>query len=148
MNSATWPLRDIARAADMKPKVLRQLFDTGVLKFRGDDKHKTGSGVKVGLCRNRAIEAAIVQNLKLHGVSVSRGAKAAFEFTNSGNNGRRAGGLFPLGRSVLILGPSDSVVIQADYDANIFDLSNCGVAICLDLNAIVARVDAALNQSK
>ena len=146
MNSAsTWPLRTIARAANMNPRPLRQLFETDVLKFRGDDKHSTGSGVKVGLSRNRAYEAAIVQALRLSGLMVSRAANAAFEFTLNGNSGRAAGQLFPMRRTVLVIRQSDAVVANVDFDARLSDLSNNGVAIAVDLNAIVAKVDAALS---
>jgi hypothetical protein len=146
MNSAsTWPLRTVARAADMNPRALRQLFETGVLKFRGDDRHSTGSGVKVGLSKHRAYEAAIVQALRLSGVMVSRAARAAYEFTLSGNNGRAAGHLFPTRKSVLVLGPNDSVVANVDFDARVSDLTNNGVSIVVDLNKVVADVDAVLN---
>jgi hypothetical protein len=143
ISATTWPLRDAAQAAGMKPSVLRQLFETGVLKYRGDDRHSTGSGVKVGLSRNRAIEAAIVQLLKSHGVTVSRAARAAFEFTINGN-----AELFPLGKTILILGPNVQVVRNIDHTASIFDFSDADVALWVDLNAIVARVDNILNNAQ
>jgi hypothetical protein len=102
MESAiTWPLQTVARAAEVDTRTLRQWFGTDVLKLRGDDRKSTGTGHKVGLSRLRAYEAAIVQHLNLHDVKVSRAARASFEFTLSGNAGRGAGQLFPLGRTVL-----------------------------------------------
>ena len=145
MNTATRPLRDVAQAVDMKPSVLRQLFETGVLKLRGDDKRSTGSGNKVGLSKNRAYEARIVQRLKLHGVTVSRAANAAFEFTINGGAGRAPGQLFPLRKTILTLSPTGAGVANLDFDARLSDLSNNGVAIVVDLNKVVADVDAALN---
>jgi hypothetical protein len=105
---STWPLRTVARAADVDSCCLRQWFGTGVLQLRGNDKKSTGTGHQVGLSRKRAHEAALVQHLNLYGVSVSRAAKAAFEFTLTGNGGRAAGQLFPMGKTVLVLTPTGS----------------------------------------
>jgi len=146
MNSAkTWPLQTVARAAEVTPACLRQWFGTGVLHLRGNDKKSTGSGHKVGLSRERAYEAAFVQHLNRFDVKVSRAARAAFEFTLSGNSGRAAGQLFPLGRTVLVLTPTGAVVANVDFDSRASDLSNCGVAIVVDCNKIIADIDAVLD---
>ena len=145
ISAVTWPISDVAGAAKMKTSALRQLYETGVLKLRGDDKRSIGSGHKAGLSRLRAYEAAIVQNLKLHGVSVSRGAKSAFEFTINGNAGRVPGQLFPLGRTILTVSPSGAAVSNLALDSRVSDLFNDGVAVIVDCNKVVAEVDAALN---
>jgi hypothetical protein len=146
-SATTWPLRDIARAADMKPRALRQYFDTHILKFRGDDKCSTGTGVPVGLSRNRAYEAATVQHLTRLGMTPSRAALAVFDFTLSGGEGRGAGQLFKHGKTILTIGPNGPAVSQVDFDAKLFDLSNCGVAVVVDLNKIVSDVNAVLDNS-
>jgi hypothetical protein len=121
-NSAkTWPLQTVARAADVDPSCLRQWFGTGTLHLRGNDKKSTGTGHKVGLSRERAIEAAIVQQLNRHGVMVSRGANAAFEFTINSN-----AELFPLGKTILTIGPDGAAVRNVDHTApfHISSISN------------------------
>jgi hypothetical protein len=145
MHSATWPLRTVARAADVDARTLKQWFGTAVLKLRGDDRKSTGPGHHVGLSRLRAYEAAIVQHLNRHDVKVSRAAKAAYEFTLNGNNGRQAGHLFPMGKTVLVLRQADAVVSNVDPDARVSDLSNNGVSLIVDLNKVVVDVDAVLN---
>jgi hypothetical protein len=149
MNSAsTWPLRTVARAADVDTRCLRQWFAIGVLQLRGDDRKSTGPGDHVGLSRLRAIEAAIVQHLNRHGVQVSRAARAAFEFTLNGNEGRSAGDLYALGRTLLVIRKTDAVVVNADPATRVSDLSDNAVAIVVDVNAIVNHVDAQLNNGE
>ncbi len=147
MNSAsTWPLRTVARAADMKPRALRQWFDTGVLKLRGNDRKSTGSGDHCGLSRQRAYQAAIVQHLNKHGVSVSRAAKAAFEFSDCGNTGRPPGELFEHGKTILILEPQGATVKNVFFAASLADISKRGVCvIVVDSNRIVEQVNTVLN---
>ena len=144
-SASTWPLRTVSRAADVDSRTLRQWFGTGILHLRADDKKSTGTGRHVGLSRLRAYEAKIVQQLTRHGVAPSRAAKGAFEFTCNGGAGREAGQLYPLGRTILVLGPNGVTVTQTDFDASPFGLSDCGVAILVDLNKVAADVDAVLN---
>jgi hypothetical protein len=149
MNSAsTWPLRDAARAADVDSTTLRQWFGTGVLKYRSDDNRKTGTGHHIGLSKPRIYEAKIVRQLTRHGVAPSRAARGAEAFTLNGGAGRAAGHLYPLAKTVLVITATDAVVANVDPDARVSDLSNNGVAMVVDLNKIVADVDAVLNNSK
>jgi hypothetical protein len=147
MNSAsTWPLRTVARAADVDSRSLRQWFTTDVLKLRGDDRRSAGAGHQVGLSRKRAYEAAIVQQLKIHGVSVSRAAKAAFEFTQNGNDGRAAGQLYPVGRTILVIKP-DSTTVENIFSNTSFSevIAASACVIAVDCNNIVEKIDAVLN---
>jgi hypothetical protein len=144
-SASTWPLRTVSRAADVDSRTLRQWFGTGILHLRGDDKKSTGTGRHVGLSRSRAYEAAIVRQLTQRGVATSRAANGAFAFTLSGEGGRAAGQLYPLGRTVLVLRQHDAVVANVDPDARVRDLSHSGICIAVDCNKIVADVDAVLN---
>ena len=148
MKTLTWPMRKVASIADVDSRILSQWFSTGMLKYRRDDKHHMGTGVRSGLSRPRVIEATIVRLLGRYGVPASRAGRAAFEFTVNGNNGRAACELFPLGKTALVIRQHDAVVANVDPDARVADLSNNGVAIVVDLNAIVAHVDAELAKSK
>jgi len=149
MKTLTWPIKTVARVADVNSRILDQWFRTGMLRYSSDDKHSMGTGVRSGMTRPRVIEATIVRLLGRYGVPTSRAGRAVQEFTMNGNNGRRAAcELFPLGKTVLIIGQNDAVVSNVDFDANIFDLSNNGVALVVDLNAIVAKVDFELSKSK
>jgi hypothetical protein len=144
----TYPLRIAAKAAQISKNKQRRWMDTRVVTLRNNDLQATGSGHHCGLSRNRILQTAITEVLLKSGVSLSTAAKAALEFSDSGNNGRAAGELFPLARTVLILTPTGAVVSNVDFDARVSDLSNNGVAIVVDLNAIVAKVDAELANSK
>ena len=151
MQTLTWPIKTVARVADVNSRILDQWFRTGMLQYRGGDKHHTGTGVKVGLTRPRVIEATIVRLLGRYDVPASRAGRAAFEFTISENAGRPACELFPLGSTALVLRQNDAVVVNVTPETRVSDLSANGVAIVVDLNAIVAHVDAELakpNQHK
>jgi hypothetical protein len=147
-SASTWPLRTVSRAADVDSRTLRQWFGTGILHLRGDDKKSASTGCHVGLSRQRAYEAAIVRQLTQRGFATSRAANGAFAFTLSGEGGRAAGHLYPLGKTILAFRQHDAVVANVDPDARVSDLSNNGVCLVVDLNAIVAHVDAVLNNSQ
>jgi hypothetical protein len=72
MKTLTWPIKTVARVADVDSRILDQWFRTGMLQYRGDDKHSMGTGVRSGLSRPRVIEATIVRLLSRHGVPASR----------------------------------------------------------------------------
>ena len=145
MKHATWPLRIIADSAEMEQRVVRQLFDTKVLKFRGDDQRSTGTGTPVRLSKNRAYEASVIRYGKLLGLPPSRSALAAFQFTISGNAERPAGSLFKHGTTKLIIGPHGSSVRNVFSDATLADISDDVCTIYIDLNRLVRNVDAVLN---
>ena len=145
MENATWPLRVVAQAADTKPRVLRQLFDTHILKLRGDDKHSTGTGCPVGLSRKRAYHA-IVQHLNRLGLPPSRAARAALEFTDCGNAGRAAGQLFPIGKTIILIKPDSATVENFFSDTSFSEVSAASAClIAVDCNSIVEKIDAVLN---
>jgi hypothetical protein len=146
MKSSTWPLRTVALAADMKPRALRQWLDTRVMTLRGNDRKSTGHGDHCGLSRQRAYQAAIVQHLNKLGMTVSRAANAALEFTDCGNTGRAAGELYEHGKTMLLISPDGTTVKNLSYDAMLTDISNRAFcAITVDLNQIVEHVDFVLN---
>lgn len=147
MKTQTWPIKTVARVADVDSRILDQWFRTGMLHYSGDDKHSLGTGVRSAYSRPRVIEATIVRLLGRYDVPASRAGRAAREFTINGNDGRSAAELFPLLKTVLVIRQDDAVVVNADPDARFSDLSNNGVSIIVDLNAIVKRVDAELAKS-
>jgi hypothetical protein len=147
MNSAsTWPLRTVALAAEMKPRALRQWFETNVLTLRGNDRKSKGPGDHCGLSRQRAYQAAIVQHLNKLGMTVSRGAAAALQFSDCGNLGRLPGELFQYGKTILVIGPDGATAQNCFYDVSHIDVTDRAVAaITLDLNKVVEHVDTILN---
>ena len=142
----TYPLRVAAQAAQIPTIKIRRYIDANVTPIRTNDVKATGSASRVGLSRNRILQIAIAEVLLKRGISLSSAAKAAFEFSDRGNAGRGAGQLWPLGKTVLVLGgPNGPAVSNVDFNASVFDLSNQGVSIVLDLNKVTADVDAVLN---
>jgi hypothetical protein len=145
MNSATWPLRTVAQAANMKPRALRQWFDTDVMKLRGNDKKSSGSGDHCGLSRRRAYQAAITQTLNKCRVSVSHAARAALEFTDVGNIGRAPGELFEHGTTLLVIRPDGTTVENVFHDTPWTEISNPGTCAIVVVNRVVEQVDTVLN---
>jgi hypothetical protein len=147
MSVPTWPLRVAAAAARSSEKTLRRWLDNPVITLHGNDVTTTGTGNQCGWSRNRILLAAITQALVEKNLSPSASAKAGLEFSDSGNAGRAAGEVFPSGKTILAIGgPNGPAVRNVDFDAKIFDeLSESGVAILVDLNKVVADVDAVLN---
>jgi hypothetical protein len=127
--NTTWPLRTVALAAEMKPRALRQWFDTRVLTLRGCDRKSTGSGDHCGLSRQRAYQAAIVQHLNRYGLSVSRAARAAYEFSDVGNIGRAPGVLYEHGKTVLVIDADGPTVKNIFSDASFSDVGNYSACV-------------------
>jgi hypothetical protein len=153
MTSArTWRLRDVAQAAEMKPRALRQGFEIGALKLSGNDKRSTGSGSYVSLSKHRAYQAATMKHLHRIGLSIPHAARAAFEFSDVGNIGRAPGELFGHSKTVLVVTPEDTTVKNIFSDTTLSDVSNCSACfITVDLNKVVEHVNAVLlnnNSSK
>jgi hypothetical protein len=145
MKAMTWPIRKVASIADMDPRILHQWFATRMLHYGREDLHSLGIGIRSGLSRPRVIEATTLRLLTRWGLMASRSANAVRKFTIEGNNGREPCELFPLGKTALVLNQTDAEVVNLDPDARVFsDLSNNGVSIVVDMNAIVERVDTAL----
>jgi hypothetical protein len=148
MTSAqTWRLRDVAQAAEMKPRALRQCFEIGALKLSGNDKRSTGSGSYVGLSKPRAYQAAIMKHLHRSGLSIPHAARLAFEFSNVGNIDRAPGKCFEHGKTVLVIGPDGATVKNVFFsDTSFSDVSNCSACIIyVDLNRVVEQVNTVLN---
>jgi hypothetical protein len=145
MSARTYPARVAAEAAQTPQLTIRRWIDSAATPLRSNDSRTSGSGNYCGLSRNRILQLAITQALLKSGLSLSRAAKYALEFSDSAANGREAGQLFPVGKSVLVIGNGSAAVNNVDFSVSVFDLSNSGVAVIVDLNAIVNQVDAVLN---
>jgi hypothetical protein len=144
----TYPARVAAEAAQTPQLTIRRWIDSGVMPLHGNDSRTTGSGNYIGLSRNRILQLAITQALLKSGVSLSRAAKAALEFTDSGNTGRAAGEVYSTGKTILTIGgPNGPAVRNVDFNVSVFDqMSNDEVTITVDLNRIAERVDSVLNK--
>jgi hypothetical protein len=142
----TWRLRDVAQAAEMKPRALRQCFEIDALKLCGNDKRTTGSGSYVGLSRPRAYQAAIMKHLNRLGLSIPNAARLAFEFSNVGNIGRAPGELFEHGKTWLLIGPDSATVKNIFADTSLIDISDNTACTIVDLNKVVEQVDTVLNK--
>jgi hypothetical protein len=140
----TFHLSVAAEAAKTPAKTCRRWMDNNVIKLRGNDSNPTGSGNYCGLSRNRVLQLAVTQALVKNEVSLSTAAKAALAFSDSGNVGREAGQLFARAKTALVLSPTGAVVSNLDFDSRVSDIYTDGVAIVLDLNKVVADVDAVL----
>jgi hypothetical protein len=137
-----------AQAAQLPEKTPRRWQDNHVITLGGNDVTANGTGNRCGWSRNRILQLAITQALLKSGVSLSRAAKAALEFSDYGNAGRPAGELFEHAKTVLVLSSDSATVCNIDYSANLLDISNDGAATVLSLNRIVERIDAVLNSFK
>ena len=146
-SASTWRLSAAAPAADMKPRQLRQCFETGALKLSGKDQKSSGSGSYAGLSKPRVYQAAIMKHLHRSGLSIPHAARAAFEFSNVGNIDRAPGELFAHGKTVLLITPNGTTVKNIFSDTSFSDVSNgSACVITVDLNRVVEQVDTLLTK--
>jgi hypothetical protein len=145
MNSAskTWRLRDVAQAAEMNPRALRQCLEIGALELRGQDKKATGSGTRVGLSKPRAYQAAIMKQLNRRGLAIPQAARIAFAFSDAGNVGRSPGTLYEHGRTVIVVDDDGATVKNIFSDTTLNHRSPCTITV--DVNKVVEHVDSFLD---
>jgi hypothetical protein len=142
MGVETFPLHVAAAAAQFTPKEFRRQVNNGPLKLQGCDRGSSGSGDPIGYSRRRILQAAITKRLTPLGVSPSAAARAAFQFSDEGQTGRRPGELFPNGKTLLLVSPEGATVKSVLYDAPHTDVTDRAVAaITIDLNRVAQEVD-------
>jgi hypothetical protein len=123
----------------------RQVFN-GPIKLRNCDRETTGSGIPVGYSRRRILQAAIVRKLIPLGVTNRAAGRCALAFTDEGTSERAAGQLYPHGKTILCVSAQGAKVLNAMFDVTLADATDREVAaITIDLNQVVAQVDAVLN---
>lgn len=91
------------------------------------------------------MQVAITHHLTELGLPPKRAAQAAFEFTDVGERDREPCALHDFGRTVLVLGPERIRIANTGFDVGIADF--VPAAVILDLNTIVASVDANLQET-
>jgi hypothetical protein len=143
---ATYPLNIAAKAAGFTERQIRRKIEHGFLPLQRCDKTSTGRGDYAGYSRNRILQAAIMRWLAAVNVPASTASDAALKFSDEGQTGRAPGETFEYGKTILIITPDGTTVCNLDYSASLFDIPN-GVLIAIDLNKVVADVDAILNNS-
>jgi hypothetical protein len=136
-----------ANAAGMTPRTYRRLIDTNILPLRCNDLKSQGSGDYIGLSRNRILQAATTQYLheSLH-ISLSAAAQAALTFSDESQPGRAAGDCFAIGKTLLVVRPTGTVVINPQFGADSTDLADdCFGCTFVDCGKIAKQVDTILN---
>jgi hypothetical protein len=118
------------------------------LNYQPCDGESRGSGNKRPNSIRRINQAAIMVECSHLGISPSRAAEAAFEFSDRGNPGRNVGECYPIGTTVLVgLATGENKVIQIPPDLSINDvLSKDTSAFIVNCNTIVARVTEKLSK--
>ena len=138
----TYPLRVAAEAAQISPRKQRRLIDTGIIILRGNDVKAGGSGNYCGLSRSRILQTATAEALWKTGVALSTAAKAALAFSDYESTGRAAGGLYAVGKTVLLVNRDEATVKNIFGDTSFSELSNGATCVTVaDLNAITTHVE-------
>ena len=140
----TWSRSVAARVADIPDRKLRAWLDHSVIHLRRNDKKPTGSGDPCGFSRTRIVQTAITAELCGLGLSPKRAAKAAFEFTDNADDDRPACELHTFGRTVLVVTKQRVRVANTGFDLGLPEF--VPAAVIVDLNSIIASVDAKLKE--
>jgi hypothetical protein len=143
----TYPLHVAASAAGYKPREFRRLVDNGFAALQGCDRMSTGTGVPTGYSRRRILQAATMKQITPLDVSASTASAAALAFSDEGQTSRAAGQLFNHGRTLLVIDAGGPIIKNVFHDTPWTEISKHGpCAIIVDLNQVVASVDAELNK--
>jgi hypothetical protein len=143
----TYPTGVAVKVTDTPEPTLQRMFQRHHVTLQPCDVPSKGCGENRGLSIRRILQIAITTELSLVGIGPSRGAKAAFEFTDRGNPGRAVGELYKIGRTLLVgLPRGESKVVNIPPDSSIIDvLSNDSAAFLIDCGAVVAKVMSKLD---
>jgi hypothetical protein len=135
---------DLSRITRTPEPTLAQRIDRGIFKLSRRDKLSSGSGTYREFSRITTIKFTIAQKFVELNIGAGPAHEAASLFTDQSQPGRAAGECFEHGKTVLLITPDGATVRNLDFSANIFDMLNDGVLIAIDLNKVVADVDAVL----
>jgi hypothetical protein len=115
--------------------------------FQVCDKRAKGSGERNLYSTRRVNQIALTVECSRLGIAPSRGAKAAFEFSDRGGRGREIGELYPLGRTLLVgLPAGENKVFNVPPDMSVSDvLSNDTAAFIIDVGPVVKKVISKLS---
>jgi hypothetical protein len=126
----------------------RQVFN-GPIKLQSCDRQTSGSGDPVGYSRRRILQAAILRKLIPFGVTNKAAGRHALAFTDECQTDRAAGQLFPNGKTILVVSPEGATVKNVMFDVTLADATDREVAaIIINLNQVVAQVDAVLESAE
>jgi hypothetical protein len=134
---------DVVHATSVPGPTVASWLDRGIVCLDERDEDTVGSGSHRRFSKARIYQIALTHSLTKIGLNLLRSADAAAVFANRSDPGRERGELFPTGRTLLIVSPTTTTVVNADAA-----LGNYGVAVAIDVNKVVERVDAALGQGR
>src|ERR1700712_1554945 len=98
----TYPTGIAGKATDTPLPTLQRYLQRNHIMLQPCDVPSRGCGENRGFSLRRILQVALTTELSHIDIGPSRGAKAAFEFTDRGNPGRAVGELFPLGTTYLV----------------------------------------------
>lgn len=145
----TYPTGVAGKATGTQLATLQRYLQRNHITLQPCDVPSRGCGENRGLSLRRVLQIALTTELSRIGIGPSRGAKAAFEFSDRGNPNRAVGELYPLGQTLLVgLPRGESKVINVPPDKSISDvLSNDNAAFIIDCGSVVAKVLLKLSKS-
>lgn len=138
----TYPFSAAQEAAGTSFAALQRLFDRKVITLQPCDRVASGSGSRRGYSVRRIVQIALTTELTALGISTSRAAKAAFEFSDRGSPGRNLGEPYPLGTTLLVGLPEGAhKVLNIPPDKTISEvLASHSAAFIIDAGKVVANV--------
>jgi hypothetical protein len=139
--SGSYKVSAAARAADIPIKTLNRDIDRKIIKIPGPDP---GKGYPRLFSLARVHEIALGHALTRLFVSPKVAMEIAAKF-NEPQRGRPLGGIFPIGKTVLLATQDGTATIHnVQPDGDIDSLLKTEAAIVVDLGAIIARVNSRL----
>jgi hypothetical protein len=136
---------DLVAISGINAARLNQLFGTGVIVPSRADKRPSASGDLRLNSLATVHQVVIMAEFEKLNVPPRMGAYTARLYADNASHGRPAGKLFPHGRTVLVIRPSGTELINVLPDADFWTLSNLESSFtAVDINSVVKRVDEIL----
>jgi hypothetical protein len=138
---------EVAAAIGVPQEKQLQWDDRRVTIPSRNDVRPNGSGEKRLMSRETVYQLALTAALARLGIPAKQAACAARLFTDRSSPGRPAGKLFSRARTVLVIRPTGSALINAEPDADFFALADGGTSfVAIDVAAVCNTVDEKLNK--
>jgi hypothetical protein len=135
---------EVAAATGIPPEKQLQWHERSIIIPSRNDVRPNGTGDERLMSRETVYQLALTEEAIKIGVSAKMGGCTARLFTE-----RRAAKLFSHGRTVLVIRPTGSALINTEPDVDFFALADGGTSfVAIDVAAVCKTVDEKLNALK
>jgi hypothetical protein len=137
---------DVLQATGISLHTFQHWMDRRLIILSGDDIPGDGKGRPRRFGMRRVYQIAIAHKIASLGIPANTAITLAARFTDEPQRGRPIGGLFPQGRTVLIVSnDGTSKITNVEADATIDSFLTADASLIVDVGAILNNIHTRLD---